>query len=271
MPAPSSTVVRDGTGARFRLERLPLVSLATAVVALLAWLAVVDRWLPMPGGASDAQMLMAEPGVPEAMALSNGAAGVGLYLAMWGAMMVAMMYPSSVPLFRLYTRTLTGTTRRGKAPRVAGFMGAYALAWTLTGVVPLAVNAAVPIAALPSEHAGYLRGGTLLLLAGYQLSPYKYRCLRQCRSPMGLLMSHGRPGVRGAVRTSLAFSRYCVGCCWALFAFMVVVGSMNLVWMALITAVLSLERAVAWGDWVARATGVAAGLAGLAVLVATVV
>jgi predicted metal-binding membrane protein len=64
---------------------------------------------------------------------------------------------------------------------------------------------------------------------------------------------------------------FCLGCCWALFAFMVVVGTMNLVWMALITVVLSVERTVSWGDRLARVVGVAASVAGVVVLVAPVV
>jgi predicted metal-binding membrane protein len=43
---------------------------------------------------------------------------------------------------------------------------------------------------------------------------------------------------------------------------MVVVGSMNLLWMAGLTVVLSLERVVAWGDRLARGVGVVAGVAG---------
>ncbi len=245
----------------------PIVALVTYVIALLAWAAVVGRWLPMPGGETGTGMRMSDPGVPEAMALSNGATGIGLYLGMWGVMMIAMMYPSSVPLFRLYARTLEGTTTAGKAVRVGAFVGTYSLVWTLTGVVPLAVNALVPIATLANAHGGLLMGGTLLLLAGYQLSPYKYRCLRYCRSPLGFLMSHHRPGVRGAVRTSWQFGVFCVGCCWALFAFMVIVGSMNVVWMALIAVALSLERTVARGEQLARAVGVLAGVAGIAVVV----
>jgi hypothetical protein len=56
-------------------------------------------------------------------------------------MMIAMMYPSTVPLFRLYYRTLEGTSTRARAARLGAVMGTYALAWTLTGIVPLAVNA----------------------------------------------------------------------------------------------------------------------------------
>ncbi|MFC6835813.1 DUF2182 domain-containing protein [Halomarina ordinaria] len=263
--------IREAVGGRGSLADLPVVALVTYVVALLAWLALVYRWLPMPGGEMDAPMRMSSAGAPEAMALSNGLSGVVLYLLMWGVMMVAMMYPSSVPLFGLYYRTLEGTSRTGKAARVGAFMLTYALVWTVAGVVPLVVNAVVPIATLADEYTGFLLGGTLVLLSAYQLSPYKYRCLRYCRSPLGFLMSHHRPGVRGAVRTSWEFSTFCVGCCWALFAFMVVVGSMNLLWMALITVVLSLERVVAWGERLARGVGVAAGVAGVVVIAATLV
>ncbi|NHN61278.1 MULTISPECIES: DUF2182 domain-containing protein [Halorussus] len=255
----------DSLRDRITRRRIPIVAVVTYALALLAWAAVVGRWLPMPGG--EAGTRMSDPGVPEEMALSNGATGIGLYLFMWGVMMVAMMYPSSIPLFRLYARTLEGSSTAGKAARVGAFVGTYAFVWTLTGIVPLAVNATVPISGLASDRGALLLGGTLLLLAGYQLSPYKYRCLRYCRSPLGFLMSHHRPGVRGAVRTSWQFSIFCVGCCWALFAFMVVVGSMNIVWMALIAVVLSLERTVAWGGQLARAVGVLAGVAGIATVV----
>lgn len=87
--------------------------------------------------------------------------------------------------------------------------------------------------------------GSLLLLSGYQPSPYKYRYLRYCQSPFGFLMSHHWPGVRGAVQMNWEYSVFCVECCWALFVFMVVMGPMNIVWMALIVVVLSLERTVA--------------------------
>lgn len=137
--------------------------------------------------------------------------------------------------------------------------------------MPLALNRLVPVTALTNAHGGFLMGGTLLLLSGYQLSPYKYRCLRYCRSPLGFLMGHHRPGVRGAIRTSWQFSVFCVGCCWALFAFMVIVGSMNIMWMALIAVVLSLERTVTWGEQVARVVGILAGTTGITLIVISLI
>ncbi|QLK24603.1 DUF2182 domain-containing protein [Natrinema zhouii] len=259
---------RESLRKRFTRRRIPAVALVTYVIALLAWAAIIGRWFPMPESARGSQL--SDPGAPETMALSNGPTGVALYLFMWGAMMIAMMYPSSVPLFRLYYGTLEETTKAGRWARVAAFMGTYALMWMLTGVIPLVVNVVVPIAAIAREHGTLLVGSALLLLAVYQLSPYKYRCLRYCRSPLGFLMGHHRPGIRGAVRMSWQFSVFCIGCCWALFAFVVVVGSMNIVWMALIAVVLSLERTVAWGERLAYAVGILAGAAGIALIVITI-
>ncbi|MXR19521.1 DUF2182 domain-containing protein [Halobacterium bonnevillei] len=259
------------TPARWQFDhrRIPVVAIVTYGIAVIAWVAIVRRWLPMPGSVPGLQMT--DPGGPEAMALSNGLAGLGLYVGMWGVMMVAMMYPSTVPLFRMYYRTLDGTTNLQKATRVSAFLGTYALIWALTGVVPLLVNAAVPIAVVADGHGMLLLGGTLVLASLYQLSPYKRRCLQYCRTPLGFLMEYHQPGVSGAARMSFRFSVFCVGCCWALFAVLVVVGSMNILWMAGITAILSAERVLTWGDRVAKGIGVASGVTGVAaVLVALV-
>ena len=263
--------MEDSLRRHFGLQRIPIVALVTYVIALLAWVIIVGRWVPMTTGGSGMQMRMSAPGVPETMALSNGFSGIILYLVMWGVMMIAMMYPSSVPLFSMYYRTITGATRAGKAARVSAFMGTYMAVWTFTGILPLVVNTVVPIATIANKQGTSLLGVTLLLLATYQLSPYKYRCLKHCRTPLGFLMEYSRPGVSGAARMSFRFSVFCVGCCWALFAVMVVVGSMNILWMAVITAILSLERLVSWGDQLAKGVGVVAGIGGLAFLLVAVI
>lgn len=60
----------------------------------------------------------------------------------------------------------------------------------------------------------------------------------------------------------LSIERLLRGCRWALFAVMVVVGSMNILWMAVITVVPSVERAVGWGDRLPKGVGVASGVGG---------
>jgi len=256
---------------RLKRRETALVGWGVYLVAFLAWLALIERWLPMPAmGTSSGmgEMSMSQPGIPETAATTSGATGWALYLGMWAVMMIAMMYPSSVPLVRLYYGTLSGSSTRSKLSRIGAFLGAYTFVWGATGVVPLVVNRIVPIGDIAGS--GFGLAGTLVLLSAYQLSPYKDRCLTHCRSPLGFLMSHHRPGVRGAARMGFEHSTFCVGCCWALFAFMVVVGTMNLAWMAAITVVLSLERTVSWGDSLGRGVGVIAGVVGIGLLVGTV-
>ncbi|WP_433633129.1 DUF2182 domain-containing protein [Halomicrococcus sp. NG-SE-24] len=253
-------VTRDSVRQSLTVRQLPVIAIAIYGIALVAWIALLRQWLPMPGG--EMGMRMSDPGVPEAMVTGYGLGGVGFYLTMWGVMMIAMMYPSSVPLFRLYYGTLQDATRVAKLTRLGALLGTYTLVWTLTGLIPLAVNSVIPISALATDHGPLLFGGVLVLLGGYQLSPYKYKCLDKCRSPLGFLMSHHRPGVRGAASMGWRFSLFCVGCCWALFAFMVVAGTMNILWMGIITIVLSLERTVSWGPRLARAVGILSAFGG---------
>ena len=45
----------------------------------------------------------------------------------------------------------------------------------------------------------------VLIAAGlYELSPVKQACLRKCRSPVGFLVKHWRPGLGGAFRLGAA-------------------------------------------------------------------
>ncbi|MFC6767102.1 DUF2182 domain-containing protein [Natrinema soli] len=260
---------RDAVQRFIAVRQLPVIAIAIYGIALVAWIVILRQWLSMPGGEMSRQM--ADPGVPEAIATGHGLVGVGFYLAMWGTMMIAMMYPSSVPLFRLYYGTLRDGSRAAKLTRMSALLGTYTLVWALTGLIPLAVNSVIPIAPLATDHGPLLFGSVLVLLGGYQLSSYKNRCLDQCRSPLGFLMTYHRPGIRGAVRMGWRFSCFCVGCCWALFAFMVVAGTMNILWMAVIAIVLSLERTVSWGPQLARAVGISAGVAGIVLIMVAVV
>lgn len=75
----------------------------------------------------------------------------------------------------------------------------------------------------------------------------------------------------GAATDSSGCRRPAIRIVTALFAFMVAVGSMNIVWMVLITVVLSLERTVAWGRRLATGIGVVAAVAGVVLISVTVV
>jgi len=111
--------------------------------------------------------------------------------------------------------------------------------------------------------------GVLLVAGVYELSPLKRACLRHCRSPLGLLMHYA--SFRGAlrdVRAGLHHAGYCLGCCWALFAVMVAVGTMSIIAMVVLAAVVFVEKRWLYGVAFSRALAVLA-LALAAVLAVT--
>ena len=63
---------------------------------------------------------------------------------------------------------------------------------------------------------------------------------------------------------------YCIGCCWLLMALLFVFGVMNLVWIAVLSVFVLLEKVVPRGELVARVAGVGFIVAGVSVLSGTV-
>src|SRR4029077_19177352 len=102
-----------------------------------------------------------------------------------------------------------------------------------------------------------LAGAILIAAGAYQLTPSKGTCFTHCRSPLGFLMTRWRDGKLGAVWMGVRHGAYCLGCCWALMCVLFVVGVMNLVWVALLTAFVLVEKIGPAGVIVARVAGVA--------------
>jgi predicted metal-binding membrane protein len=64
-----------------------------------------------------------------------------------------------------------------------------------------------------------------------------------------------------------AHALYCLGCCAALMVVLVVAGAMGLPWVLLIACLVTAEKLLPAGEWIARATGVALAVLGAAVAV----
>jgi predicted metal-binding membrane protein len=60
---------------------------------------------------------------------------------------------------------------------------------------------------------------------------------------------------------------YCLGCCWILMALLFAVGVMNLLWVAVLTAVVLVEKLFPLGIWMARIGGLLLAAYGIALLV----
>ena len=169
-----------------------------------------------------------------------------LFLAIWVAMMVAMMFPSAAPMVLMY-----GRMRQSDPPSIALFTGSYMTLWFGFGAIAYLVSALVESGASGSEWIAMnwgRAGGLLLALAGvYQLSPLKDICLRHCRSPLSFVMTHWRDGRGGAVRMGLAHGLYCMGCCWLLFLILIPLGMMNVAAMAAAAVVVFAEKVLPGG------------------------
>jgi predicted metal-binding membrane protein len=227
--------------------RLGLIA-ALFGLAALAWWSTAERMAGMDDG----------PG--------TDLGAVGWFLGVWIVMMAAMMFPSVSPTVALYARM----ARRG--PRIAPFVFAsgYLAAWTAAGLAAYGVfklGDRLLGDELAWDGAGrWLAGGILLLAAAYELTPIKDVCLNHCRSPLGFLLSHWRDGTRGAFEMGARHGAWCVGCCWALMASLFALGAMSLAWMAVVAALIAVEKLLPWRA--AATYGVTGVLVALAVTVA---
>ena len=194
---------------------------------------------------------------------------------MWSVMMVAMMLPSASPLILLHVRV-----NRQQEDGGDGFHGTvafaigYLLVWTSFSAVATLLQWGLEKLAVLSPmmaSTSSLLGAGLLLAAGiYQLTPFKNACLRHSRSPVHSLMQHWRRGTSGAFMMGFHHGVYCIGCCWLLMALLFVFGVMNLVWIAVLSVFVLLEKVVPRGELVARVAGVGFIVAGVSVLSGTV-
>jgi predicted metal-binding membrane protein len=185
-----------------------------------------------------------------------------LFLAIWAAMMVAIMFPTAAPMILTFARVQAGRRQQGK-PVVPTFIftGTYLALWVAFGA--LAYGAAVAAQELAEQSTWFMDnmariGGGVLITAGvYQLTPLKKICLSKCRSPLSFILGAWRDGYRGAVRMGLEHGLYCIGCCWLLFLIIFPLGTMNIAVLAAITALIFAEKSLPFGH---QASVAAAGL-----------
>ena len=241
-------------------DRWPLVA-ALAALSLAAWLAL---WLW--GHSAGARFLHHEATAGAAA----GGADAALFVAGWAVMIVAMMLPTSVPLIRAFAVLVQ---RRARPGLLVGLLVlAYLVVWTMFGAGLYLADRLVHVTvdAFPwlAAHSALITAGTLAVAGAYQFSRLKYKCLDECRSPLGFVLAHwaGRHERFEAFRMGLAHGLFCVGCCWSLMLVMFAVGLGSLAWMLVLGVVMAVEKNVAWGRRLSRPLGVVLILAALLAL-----
>jgi predicted metal-binding membrane protein len=95
--------------------------------------------------------------------------------------------------------------------------------------------------ASPENGAG-LAALTFLAAGLYQFSTLKRACLTQCQRPFPFFFAHWTSEPRGVFRLGVRQGLYCLGCCWAMMLLMLAVGAMNVLWMAVLGAIMTAEK-----------------------------
>jgi len=191
------------------------------------------------------------------------------FMVMWLGMMAAMMLPAIGPVV-LAQRMVVRARGEGAVTSLA-FVASYLAVWLVMGLVPLVAFLAFRDLRMEAQTSSWLRivGGAVLVVAGvYQFTPLKGRCLRACRSPLSFVETQNATGTRGALRAGASYGAYCVGSCGALMMVLLVVGLMNLIWMAAIAVIFLAEKNWRYGALLTRLAG--AGVAAVGVAVAAV-
>lgn len=235
-----------------------VVAISWAYLAYMSWgmenMDVAAEWWLMPS-------------------MSNwGGADLALVFAMWAIMMAAMMLPSAMPLLLLLSRSNSQRYSRARAFATTSASGfGYVTAWgafsALATLAQWGLLEARLVSPMMSSASPYLSALLLAAAGAYQFTPLKYACLSRCRSPLSALMTQKRDGIRGALLLGLREGAYCTGCCWLLMALLLVLGVMNLLWIAVLTSLVLLEKFLSRPRWFVQLTG--AALLGWAAFVAS--
>jgi predicted metal-binding membrane protein len=135
----------------------------------------------------------------------------GFFIALWAAMMAAMMLPGAAPA--TLRRAQTGGVRA-----VPLFVGAYLAVWALAGVLVYVVD----------RPHGTLVAGVVTIAAGvYEFTPLK---------------RHYRRRSRETTSSGLGFGLCCAGSTVGLMAVLVALGVMSVPWMVVIAVIVLAQK-----------------------------
>jgi predicted metal-binding membrane protein len=195
LPAPSDSDVRALPAVVTRATPAATAAALTAMLGLAAacWVIAVRQMNGMD------------------MGTATQLGSFGAFIAVWVAMMAAMMLPGAAPA--VLRRTHTGGVRA-----MPLFVGSYLAMWTLAGVAVFAAY---------RPHGTLAAGAVVIAAAVYEVTPLKRHFRRRCREATG---------------SGLTFGLCCAGSSAGLMAMLVAVGVMSITWMAVIAVLVLVQK-----------------------------
>jgi len=135
----------------------------------------------------------------------------GVFLALWAAMMAAMMLPGAPP-------AVIRRVQAGGVHAVPVFIGSYLAVWATAGMAVYTVD---------RPHGSVAAGVTLIVAGAYEITPLKRQFRRRCRTSTG---------------SGFGYGLCCAGSSIGLMAMLVALGVMSIPWMAVITVVVLAQK-----------------------------
>jgi predicted metal-binding membrane protein len=133
------------------------------------------------------------------------------FVALWVAMMAAMMLPGAAPA------VLRSAHARG-VRAVPLFVGSYLAMWTLVGIA---------VYALYAPHGSFAAGALVIAAGLYELTPLKRHFRRRCRESAG---------------SGFEFGLWCVGSSIGLMLMLVALSVMSVTWMSVVAVVVLAQK-----------------------------
>jgi len=146
------------------------------------------------------------------MGVATRLGSFAFFVALWVAMMAAMMLPGAVP------SVLRRAHASGRVLAVALFVGTYLAVWTLVGLA---------VYGLYRPHGYAIASGVVMAAGVYELTPLKQHFRHRCRQ---------------SARSGFQFGLYCVGSSIGLMLVLVALSVMSIAWMSVIAAVVLAQK-----------------------------
>lgn len=175
----------------------------------------------------------------------SGLDGLAVAAPMWMAMVLAMMLPTAGPMILTYSEIADTAAAKGEAV-VSPMMltSGYLAVWLGFAVAAAVLQVLLAgLSVFETGSAGPWFTGTMLVGAGlYQFSALKQACLTKCQRPFPFFFANWTTERSGVLRLGLQQGLSCLGCCWAMMLLMLTAGAMNLIWMAALGIVMTIEK-----------------------------
>jgi predicted metal-binding membrane protein len=203
-------------------------------VSALAWACLFARAIFASGG--DSCAVTTAPPHSSQPAATLFKFDLATFMAIdWLLMVVAMMAPTLIwSLWHVRVRSFARRRFRSSALFVFGYLGT----WMVAGALFFSAGRGLTILPAQSFWPAFILA---MIALAWQTSPAKQRCLNRCHAH-GSLAAFGTSADLDVLRFGVSHGAWCVGSCWALMLFPMLLPRGQVLAMATVSLLIFTER-----------------------------